>query len=100
MIDVKNCKNLNEVRFEIDLLDSEIVALIAKRNAYIHQAAKFKVSVEEVKDEGRVSDVISRVRENSLNFSLNPNMMQSIYELMINEMVESEIAEFRNAKDL
>lgn len=99
-MNVKNCKNLNEVRDEIDVLDAKIVELIAKRNAYIHQAAKFKVSVEEVKDEKRVADIISRVREYALTHSLNPNMMQSIYELMINEMVESEIAEFRNAKDL
>jgi isochorismate pyruvate lyase len=100
MVTVKECKNLNEVRSEIDLLDSAIVDLISKRNAYIHQAAKFKVSVEEVKDEKRVADVIGRVREAALDNSLNPNMMQEIYELMINEMVESEIAEFRNAKDL
>ncbi len=100
MLEVKSCNNLQEVRDEIDILDSAIVDLIAKRNAYIHQAAKFKVTVEEVKDEGRVADVISRVREAALTNSLNPNMMQEIYELMINEMVESEIAEFRNAKDL
>lgn len=100
MLEVKSCNNLKEVREQIDLLDSAIVDLIAKRNAYIHQAAKFKVTVEEVKDEKRVADVISRVREAALENSLNPNMMQEIYELMINEMVESEIAEFRNAKDL
>ena len=99
-MDMKKCDNLDEVRREIDVLDAGIVELIAKRNAYIHQAAKFKVSVEEVKDEKRVSDIISRVREYALMHSLNPNMMQSIYELMINEMVESEISEFRNAKDL
>ena len=99
-MDIKNCNNLDEVRKEVDTLDAGIVELIAKRNAYIHQAAKFKVSIEEVKDENRVADVISRVREYALTHSLNPNMMQSIYELMINEMVESEISEFRNAKDL
>ena len=99
-MDVKSCKNLDEVRSEIDVLDASIVELIAKRNAYIHQAAKFKISVEEVKDEKRVADIISRVRSYALDHSLNPNMMQSIYELMINEMVESEISEFRNAKDL
>lgn len=100
MVDIKQCNNLDEVRREIDVLDAGIVELIAKRNAYIHQAAKFKVSIEEVKDKTRIADIISRVREYALMHSLNPNMMQSIYELMINEMVESEISEFRNAKDL
>jgi hypothetical protein len=31
---------------------------------------------------------------------VSPNMLEDIYTLMINEMVETEIAEFRNAKDL
>lgn len=99
-MNIKECKNLDEVRAEVDTLDAAIVSLIAQRNAYIHQAAKFKVSVEEIKDETRVAKVISGVREYALAHGLNPNMMQSIYELMIDEMVESEIAEFRNAKDL
>ena len=71
-MDVKACKDLTEVREEIDALDAAIVELIAKRNAYIHQAAQFKVSVEEVKDENRVADVIARVREYALTHSLNP----------------------------
>ncbi len=99
-MEMKECHSLEEVREEIDLLDTQIVRLIAKRNAYIHQAARFKVSVDEVKAEDRVADVIARVREEALRHNLNPNMIQTIYKIMIDEMVESEIAEFRNAKNL
>lgn len=97
---IEVCNSLQEVREHIDALDLEIVSLIAKRNAFIHQAAKFKVSVDEVKAPDRVGEVINNVRMAALERNLNPNLMTEIYTLMIHEMVESEISEFRNAKDL
>ncbi|MDH5465168.1 MAG: chorismate mutase [Thiovulaceae bacterium] len=99
-MEAKQCNSLSEVRTEIDKLDSQIVELIAKRNAYIHQAAKFKVSIEEVKDESRVSDVLSRARNQAMELGVNPSMMSEIFELMINKMVDAEIAEFQDAKNL
>ena len=96
---MKTCNNLDEVRTEIDMLDSEIVKLIAQRNAYIHQAARFKVSTQEVKAPARIAEVISHVREEALAQGLSPNLMTQIYEIMIEEMVESEISEFRNTSN-
>ena len=99
-MEAKQCHSLDEVRSEIDILDSQIVELIAKRNTYIHQAAKFKVSVDEVKAEDRVADVLSRARAKAMELDVNPSMMSEIFELMINKMVEAEIAEFQDAKNL
>ena len=48
---IEKCTTLNEARENIDSVDKEIVALIAKRNDYIKQIAHFKTSVEEVKAE-------------------------------------------------
>lgn len=95
-MDVKQCNNLQEVRDQIDTLDTQIVTLIAQRNAYIQQAARFKVSVDEVMAPDRVVDVISHVREAALSQGLNPNLITQLYEVMIEAMVESEITEFRN----
>lgn len=93
---MKECQSLQEVRDEVDKLDDQIVELIAQRNAYIHQAAKFKQSVDEVKAEKRVNEVLQRVRHKSLELGMSPNMMVDLYTMMINAMVESEIAEFRD----
>ncbi len=93
---MKECQSLQEVRDEVDKLDDQIIELIAQRNAYIHQAAKFKQSVEEVKAEKRVQEVLQRVRHKSLELGMSPNMMVELYTTMINAMVESEIAEFRD----
>jgi len=94
----KQCNTLEEARNEIDKVDDEIVKLIAKRNDYIKQIAHFKTSVDEVKAEDRISEVISRVREQAISLDLSPNLINDLYVRMIDGMVESEIAEFNNAK--
>jgi len=99
-MEIKECNTLEEAREEIDAVDKKIVALIAKRNDYIKQIAHFKTSVEEVKAEDRIADVISHVRSQAISLDLSPNLINDLYVRMIDGMVESEIAEFRNAKGL
>lgn len=97
-MEIKQCDTLNEARAEIDVVDREIVELIAKRNDYIKQIAHFKTSVEEVKAEERIADVISNVRAQAISLDLSPNLINDLYVRMIDEMVENEISEFKNAQ--
>jgi len=97
-MEIKKCTTLDEARSEIDKVDEEIVKLIALRNNYIKQIAHFKTSVDEVKAEDRISDVISRAREQAIALDLSPNLINELYVKMIDAMVESEIAEFHNSK--
>jgi len=97
---IKQCHTLHEARTQIDKVDAEIVKLIATRNEYIKQIAHFKTSIDEVKAEDRIADVISRVRQQAIELDLSPNLINDLYVRMIDGMVESEIAEFRNAKGL
>ena len=96
---IKNCDSLDEVRTEIDKVDEDILHLIAKRKEYVKQAAKFKHSINKVKAEDRVAHVVDHVRHLALTLGVSPNMVTDIYTQMIEEMVESEIAEFQNAKN-
>ena len=95
---IEKCTTLDEARGKIDAVDREIVELIAKRNDYIKQIAHFKTSVEEVKAEDRISDVISNVRAQAISLDLSPNLINDLYVRMIDEMVENEISEFKNAQ--
>jgi isochorismate pyruvate lyase len=96
-MELKACHTLEEVRTEIDKLDDQIVELIGARNSYIKQAAQFKNTVEEVKDPKRIDEIMTKVRHKALTLGMSPNLLEEIYTIMINEMVESEISEFRNA---
>ena len=97
-MDIDRCTTLDEARERIDRVDEEIITLIAKRNSYIKQIAHFKNSIEEVKAEDRIDDVISRARAQAISLGLSPNLINDLYIRMIDAMVESEVAEYQNAK--
>ena len=90
------CNSLEEVRTEIDKLDTKLVDLISERSHLIRQAAAFKNSVDEVKAEDRIEFILQRVRHHAIEKGVSPNMISELFVIMIDEMVETEIAEFRN----
>jgi len=94
---MRTCNSLQEVREEVDKLDIQLVDLLAQRSHYIRQAAAFKNSVEEVKADDRIEFIKARVRHHAIQQGINPNMISELFTIMIDEMVETEIAEFRNA---
>lgn len=96
MSNLKKCKSLEEVRSEVDSLDEKIVELISERSHYIRQAAAFKNSVAEVKAEDRIEYIMQRLRHKAIELEVSPNMITDLYKIMIDEMVETEIAELRN----
>lgn len=96
MQNVKKCSSLKEVRDEIDILDDKLVELISQRSHLIRQAATFKNSVDEVKAEDRIEFILQKVRHAAIKAGISPNMISELFTIMINEMVEMEISEFRN----
>jgi len=96
---IKKCSSLEETRSQIDEVDDRIVELIAERNTYVKQLAYFKNSIEEIKSDDRIDDVINRVRAKAIELDLSPNLVNDLFLRMINVMVDSEVAEFKNAKN-
>ncbi len=94
---MKKCNSLQEVRDEVDNIDTKLVELISQRSHLIRQAAGFKESVDEVKADDRIDDIMQRVRKKAIELNVNPNMISDLFKIMIDEMVETEISELRNA---
>ncbi len=88
---MKKCSTLDEVRAEIDRIDTEIVKLIAERGEYVYQAAGFKKSSDEVKASSRVEEVISRVRNRALSLGADADVTEAVYRAMINGFIASEM---------
>ncbi len=93
---MKECHSLDEVRKEIDKIDEEIVKLISLRSKYVKQAAKFKESIEEIKSDERIDDVLNHVRHLAATLGISPNLVADIFKILIDKMVEMEIEEFKN----
>jgi isochorismate pyruvate lyase len=60
--DPTHCMTMAEVRTGVDQLDAEIVALLARRFAYMGAAARIKDDRNSVRDEVRKAQVIANAR--------------------------------------
>jgi len=94
---MKKCNSLEEVRTEIDAIDTKLVELISERSHLVRQSALFKNSIDEIKAKDRIDFIIQRNRHKAIGLGINPNMISELFKIMIDEMVEMEISEFRNA---
>ena len=87
------CTTLDQVRENIDLLDQQIVTLLAERGGYVSQAARFKKDSDGVKAPQRVEQVITKVRDLSLEVGANPEVTEQVYRAMIAAFIAQELAE-------
>lgn len=85
------CRNLAEVRQQIDRLDRQLVALIAERGAYVAQAARFKSSVAEVPAPQRVTEVIVRVTSLARELGAHPRVVEATWRAMIDAFIACEL---------
>lgn len=98
MFEAKDCKNMNEIRQSIDILDSEIVQLLGKRTLYVKEAAKFKKNSSEVKDVNRVKEVLESKKELAIKYGVSPTLIQNVYKNMIEHFIKEELNEFDTQK--
>ncbi len=87
------CRNLDEVRENIDRIDREIVKLISERSSYVRQAARFKKTTDDVKAPNRVEQVIANKRAYAKEVGLDPDMIERIYGTIISCFIDQELKE-------
>ncbi|MFC3530563.1 chorismate mutase [Vogesella facilis] len=87
---IYDCRNLDEVREQIDRLDRAIVSLIAERGLYLQQAAGFKPGSAPEEDGKRIDQVMRRVSRLSGELGADAALTAKIYRTMIGHFVERE----------
>lgn len=92
------CKNLDEIRNNIDRIDNQIIKLIAERGDFVKQASAFKNNSQEVQSPQRVESVICKVKNLSYEYGANPNMVEKLYRNMIADFISLEMDCFNNSK--
>jgi isochorismate pyruvate lyase len=93
LIQVTNCKSIEEIREHIDRIDRQIVALLAERGGYVKQAAMFKKTTDDVKAPQRVEQIIAKVTALSEEFGANPLVIEQVYRVMISSFINAELTE-------
>lgn len=84
---------MKEVREEIDLLDKELVLLLARRQKCIEMAALVKNDEKLIIDEDRIEEVISKVKSFGESCGLSPAISEPLWRKLIDLSIEHEFKE-------
>ena len=84
---------MKEVREEIDLLDKELVLLLARRQKCIEMAAFVKNDKNLIVDEERIEDVISKVTVFGESCGLTKEISEPLWRKLIQLSIEHEFKE-------
>ena len=87
----KSCKTMSELREAIDVLDAELIKLLAERAEYIDRAIdlKNKEGLPARIDE-RVEYVAMRARDNAQKDGLDPDLAESLWRQIIEWSITRE----------
>ncbi len=99
MTKAKKCNTLNDVRAEIDRMDSLILPLMAERAGYVAQAPRFKQVIDDVIVPTRIDEIAYRMRKDSENYNMNPDLAENIWRALIDEHIKFEQGVFRTMYD-
>lgn len=99
MKEAKDCKNIEEIRAAIDLIDSQILASFGKRMEYVHEIVKFKSTEDGIVASDRQREVFQKIRNRALNFNLDPDLYEELYRTLINWNIQKELQLFKNKEE-
>ena len=84
---------MKEVREEIDLLDKELVMLLARRQKCVEMAALVKNDKNLIIDEERIEEVISKVNSLGESCGLDKNISEPLWRKLISLSIDHEFKE-------
>jgi isochorismate pyruvate lyase len=96
----EHCRNMAELRMEIDRLDRELVAMLAERQRYIERAAEIKQDRNAVRDEARIEDVVAKVLSAARKAGLDPRIAEPVWRTLIERCIAHEFVRFDELKSV
>ena len=88
------CTTMKEVRAGVDRVDRELVALLARRFAYMDAAARIKPERGHVRDEARKAEVIGNARVAAEAAGLPGETIADLWERLVEASIAYELAAF------
>jgi len=85
------CKNKEEIRNQIDVIDKEILSLFALRFNYVSEIVKYKNDVESVVAQDRKKEVIDLRGKWAEELGLDKATFERIFECLINDNINKEL---------
>jgi len=96
----QDCRDMGEVRTEIDRIDRALVDLIAERFGYVERAWQIKLANnEEASVPWRNQEVIDKVRARAGEQGLPPDIVEALWRQMIGWFIQYEEEKLRQQFD-
>jgi len=92
-----DCKDLAEVRVEIDRIDNALVEQIAERLGYVERAWQLKLQLrQEANVPWRNQQVIDKVRARASERGVPPDLCEALWRQMIGWFIQYEEDKLRD----
>ena len=89
-----DCTTMAEVRAGVDQVDRDLVALLARRFAYMDAAARIKPERGAVRDEARKAQVIANVRGHARAAGLPEEALAALWDRLVEASIAYELEAF------
>src|SRR6516165_5567295 len=90
----ETCQSMAQVRAAIDALDAELIALLARRFAYMRAAARIKAKRDAVRDEARKAEVIANAAALAQAYDLPPALIAVLWDQLVEGCIAYEFGEW------
>jgi len=90
-----NKKRLNKLRLKLDKLDDELLKLIKKRSNLVNDVLKVKVHKKDIIDQKRISVILKKIKNKSLQLKIDPKITNRIWKNMIWSFIDYEKRNFK-----
>lgn len=84
------CATMADVRQGVDALDRALVKLLAERQRYMDAAARIKGERAAVRDEGRIEDVVAKVKAEARSQGLSEAIAEPVWRTLIERCIAYE----------
>jgi isochorismate pyruvate lyase len=88
------CRDLGDLRAEIDRIDRALVGLLARRQRYIERAAEIKDRRDSVRDEARIEDVLAKVTAEAGKRRLAAGIAEAVFAVLVERSIDFELKAF------
>ena len=90
----EECLTMAQVRAGVDGLDRELVALLARRFAYMRAAARIKPERAAVRDEARKAAVIAAAQAEAQRLGAPEQRIAGLWEVLVESSIAYELEQW------
>ncbi|MDD5571756.1 MAG: chorismate mutase [Bacteroidales bacterium] len=88
----EECRSIEDIRRQIDIIDKEIIKLISKRASFVKEVVKFKKpDKESIAAKDRYKVVVEERKKWAKELGFNEEVIQKIYQTMLDYFIEMQL---------